>query len=390
LNDCSHLIQRLILLRDALSTKTATRLQAWAQQHGIPVDIEENDLTSRATPDLAVDSSKQVLRVARHVGATLKPCTGRTDSLLCCNLHVLTQTVGCPLNCSYCILQSYQNRSQIVVYGDPEDIFGKLSQELAAQPRRLFRVCTGQVADSLALEPLVGFAKSAVEFFAGVSNAVLELKTKTANVDFLLNVVHGGRTIISFSVNPAQVIVGEEFGAASLAERLHAAQRAVEAGYLVAFHLDPMIAPLGDAALHVDLVRKIFSLIPASRVAYLSMGTVRFQPFMRRTITSRFPGTQVTQGELLTDIDGKVRLVSPLRVAIYRQVVNEVKRLASEVMIYFCMEPKRVWRKVFNEDIDHGRLVDWLLAKNLHQRFQLAPFEPHVDDYIWNSVDSTD
>jgi spore photoproduct lyase len=374
-------LRRIVVEPDARDTRTAARLAAWAEENGVEVEVARGPAEDdgRALPELAVGESKRVLRVTRHVGAVLRPCTGRTDSLICCNLRVVTQTVGCPLDCSYCILQRYQNRSQIVVRADPEQILETLAQELGREPRRLFRVCTGQVADSLALEPEVGFAAPAVQRFARLDNAVLELKTKTDGVDLLLDLPHGGRTIVSFSLSPEEV-VSEEHGAAPLAARLAAAARVARAGYLVAFHLDPMVTVDGEAAPFCALVRQLARAVPPSRVAYLSMGTVRFQPAMRRALHARFPESRVALGELLPDVDGKLRLLSPLRVALYRRVAAEVRTHLPDTFVYLCMEPERVWRALGRSYTRRAEL-EHALARNLHRRYGLAPADPDPADY---------
>ncbi len=360
---------RLIIERPALATATAARLRRWAEERGVPVQVEEREASGRATPDFGIEPSKRCLRVVRHAGAALKPCTGLTDSLLCCNLHVLTQTVGCPLDCSYCILQDYQNRSQITIQADPGEILDQLSLELAAEPQRLFRVCTGQVADSLALEPEVGFTAEAVERFAHLENALLELKTKTDRVDFLLGLSHGGRTIVSWSLNPDEVARTEEHGAASLKARLRAAQRVVEAGYLVAFHLDPMIALQDDEQRYCRLVEQCLQAVPTARIAYLSMGTVRYLPAMGRTIAARFPQSKVTLAELLPDVDGKVRLLAPRRIELYRQVAQVARRICPELFIYLCMEPARIWRQSLGSGFQTRQEVEQAMSQSLQSRF---------------------
>jgi spore photoproduct lyase len=378
-------IERVIIEEAAAGSATAGRLAAWARAHGVPVVIDARAGRGHAAPDEAISPSKRVLRVRRHAGAVLKPCTGRTDSLLCCNLRVLTQTVGCPLDCSYCVLQDYQNSSEIVVQADPADLLDDLARELAAQPRRLVRVCTGQVADSLALEPEVGFASEAVRRCATLPNVLLELKTKTDRVDELLELPHGGRTVISWSLSPAEVARVEERHAAPLEDRLAAAGRAAAAGYLVAFHLDPMIAVGDDApGRHRELVVEALAAVPADRLAYVSLGTVRFLPRMRRTILSRFAGSRATLGELLPDVDGKLRLLAPLRVALYRAVAAEVAARCPEAFVYLCMEPRRVWRSALGSagGLETRPDVELALASSLHRRFGLAPCPPRIEDYL--------
>lgn len=366
-------IEQLIIERAAAGTSMAARLERWAKEQGVSV-VHRSSGREHTAPDLGIATSKRSLLLVRHQGAVLKPCTGRTDSLLCCDLHVITQTVGCPLDCSYCVLQHYQNRAQITLRADPEEILDRLEQELAQKPHRLFRVCTGQVADSLALEPVVGFAAPAVERFAALPNGVLELKTKTDRVDFLLGLAHGGRTVISWSLNPPQVVEQEEHGCAPLGARLEAARQAAGAGYLVAFHLDPMICSRpGDEQRYVDLAREATAAIPADRLAYLSMGTVRFLPSMRRTLAARFALSRVTHGELLPDVDGKLRLLSPLRTALYRNLAQAIRQRCPDTFIYLCMEPARIWRQALDAPWTSQQEVDLAFSASLQRRYGLGP-----------------
>ncbi len=361
----------------------ATRLARWADQQGVPVQVAPAD--ARTTPELGAAASKEVLHLVRHRGAVLKPCTGRTDSLLCCNLNVLTQVVGCPLDCSYCVLQAYQNSAVITVGANGADILSRLEAEAAQQPRRLLRVCTGQVGDSLALEPELGFASRLVRQVARSDNLVLELKTKTDAVDDLLPLDHGGRTIVSWSLSPAGTARREEHGCASLDGRLQAAARAARAGYLVGFHLDPMIPGVSaeqEQQDHRELLTQALDAVPPDRLAHVSLGTVRFPPSARRTMLERFPDSRATLGELLPEADGKLRLLSPRRVALYRAVAAVARARCPELFIYLCMEPARIWRAALGSlDLDSNQAVELAFARSLHRRFGLCPEAPDPAHY---------
>ncbi len=369
----SYPIHEVVLEAGAEDTALAARLRRWAEEAGVPVRLAgPHDDSDHAPPEVAIGTSKQSLRVTRQKGAVLKACTGRTDSLLCCNLQVITQTVGCPLDCSYCILQDYHNRASIRIHAEPEQILRRLADELDARPAGpLLRVCTGQVADSLALEPMVGFAAAAVRRFASRTDAVLELKTKTDNVAPLLGLDHRGRTIVSWSLAPADVVRREEHRCASLEARLDAARRVADDGYLVAFHLDPMISDEGERRRHAEVARLALEAVPSQRLAYVSMGTVRFLPSMRRTLTARFPDSRAPLGELLPDVDGKLRLLAPRRIALYRAVAETIRGQAPDVFIYLCMEPPRVWRRALDVEYPDRHAVEQAMSRSLRQRFGL-------------------
>jgi spore photoproduct lyase len=122
-------------------------------------------------------------------------------------------------------------------------------------------------------------------------------------------------------------------------------------------------------------------MVPSTHIAYISLGTVRFQPEMRRTITTRFPQSRVTLGELLPDVDGKVRMLSPMRINLYREVAAEVRRHAPEVFIYLCMEPSWIWQRALGLHFNHREEVEFAIAQSLYQRFRLGPGAPEASMY---------
>ena len=89
------------------------------------------------------------------------------------------------MECTYCFLQSYLTFPFLVVYVNVEDLMRELTEAFSAEPDRLFRVGTGELADSLALDHLTGYGRLLVEYFAGQKNALLELKTKTDRNNFV-------------------------------------------------------------------------------------------------------------------------------------------------------------------------------------------------------------
>lgn len=377
---------RILIHRDVEQTRVARRVARLARERHVPLTVTDEDPAelARTAPDLGASTSKETLLLTAHRGAVLKPCTGRTDSLLCCNLRVLTQTVGCPLDCSYCVLHSYQNRGVISVGANLGTVLERLEQEARCRPGRLMRVCTGQVGDSLALEPWLGVAGRAVGVAARLPNILLELKTKTDQVEPLLSLPHGGRTVISWSLSPEETAQREEHHCATTAQRLAAAARVAEAGYLVAFHLDPMIPGLDaqtDQALHADLLAQALEAVPAQRVAYISMGTVRFPPAARRTLLGRFPDSRATLGELHKEVDGKLRPLTPRRVALYQAVASVARQRCPQAFLYLCMEPERVWVRALGTGYADREDVELALARSLHQRFGLAPMEPRPENY---------
>ncbi len=273
-------------------------------------------------------------------GRTVTRCPG-SPGQLCCNYHTVDLYLGCALGCSYCILRSYLNFAPLTVYLDPDPTVERLVRLARANPDRLVRAGTGEVGDSLLLDPLFGLSEVLIQALAPYPNVRLELKTKTANVDHLLGIEQKGGAVIGFSLNPPELIRAYEGHASPLSERLEAARRAAQAGYRVSFHFDPIIAGPQAEEEYRAVARRLAGW-PAGSVAWISLGTFRYPPELKERVGAR----ELLYEEFVPCPDGKHRYPQALRSRLYRALAEELRR-ASDAPIYLCMESPAVWRNVF-------------------------------------------
>lgn len=281
-----------------------------------------------------------------HKGGAFKACQGIGSDHLCCNYWVMDLISNCPCDCTYCILQSYlANNPFMTVYVNIDEILTHVGAKLASEPDKKFRVGTGELSDSLAIDPLTEYSRMLIPFFALQPNAILELKTKTANVDQLLDLKHNGHTVIAWSVNPPEIIAAEEKGTATLDERLAAAQKCIKAGYKVAFHLDPIIRYPGWEDGYKELIKTIGEAVPKDRIAWTSMGTLRFPPDLKSIATKRFPQSKIFYDEFV-QTNGKMRYFRPIRTEVYKKILEWVRPMNGDNPLYFCMETETVWKNL--------------------------------------------
>ena len=254
-----------------------------------------------------LSKGKKTLHLKYFQGKSIKACPGFSDNLVCCNYFTLDLIENCPFECTYCILQAFLNKPVITVHANLEDMLMQVRQQTSSQPETLFRIGTGEHSDSLALDKTLGINQHIIKFFAALPNALLELKTKSNQVEHLLELPHGGKTVISWSVNPQVIITKEELKTATLDERLNAARMASDAGYKVAFHFDPMIDYPDWEKGYQGLVEQIFDNISPDRIAWVSLGTLRYISSLKSIVDVRFPNSRVFLGEFVPAIDGKMR-----------------------------------------------------------------------------------
>jgi spore photoproduct lyase len=305
----------------------------------------DNDAGNESAPSFG--AAKRKLYLGRHKGEFFKKCPG-SDGQVCCNYFVINFASNCPMDCSYCYLQEYlANNPELKVFSNVDDLIREADEVLSKHRGMFFRVGTGEITDSLALEPYTGMVGELIPYFTEQPNVILELKTKSDCVDNLLRYDPKNRVVVAWSMNPQPVIERDEHGTASLAERLVAARRCQQAGYRVGFHFDPMIEYPGWERDYEAMVEQIFAAIDWRRLSWVSLGVLRNTPGLKRTMRDRFPRTQLLTGEQVLCPDGKLRYFQPLRVEMYRKMAGWLRRAAPLVKIYLCMESKEVWQQVF-------------------------------------------
>lgn len=339
---------------------------------GVPVkeiDSTESLLEESKRANPATARAKKQLILARHKGHFFKPCPGSRSregiQNACCNYFVVNYASNCHLECSYCYLQAYLNFPYLIVYANVEDLLWELEAAFRAAPGEFFRIGTGELADSLALDPLTGYSIPLVEFFACQENAVLELKTKSHCIENLLSLHHRGRTVVSWSMSPRFVQQQEEHKTATIDERLAAAERCVTVGYPVAFHFDPLIHYPQWEDDYRHLVAEILDRVPASSISWISLGALRLTSALKETMRERFPRSFLPLGELLPCPDGKLRYFKPLRVEMFQKMLGWIRDRTSGTPVYTCMESEEVWAKVFGALPPPQREVGQYLASGM-------------------------
>lgn len=297
----------------------------------------------------SLNRGKRHLLLARNRGKFYKPCPG-TSEYLCCGYQVLNIGMNCPMDCVYCILQAYLNNPHLSFFVNIEDMLAELREAFRNAPGQFRRIGTGEFTDSLALDRLTGLSMTLVAFMRQQKAGVLELKTKTAVIENLEGLDHGGRTIVSWSLNSPAIVAREELRTATLEQRLHAAARCVKWGYKVAFHFDPIIYHEGWQRGYSETIARIFTMVPREKIVWISMGCLRYLPPLKKIAALRFPNSRFFQEEFIEGLDGKARYFRSLRVEMYRHLYQELLRhhVDPGTCIYLCMENDQIWQEVFD------------------------------------------
>lgn len=310
----------------------------------VPLKVIEDLRTIKAPRPIS--PAKRELYLAQHRGEVVKAFPKVKDAF---NLgdYVFNPISNCHLECSYCILQSYlANNPALTIFTNLEGIFAAINKKIEKSPEPFLRIGTGELSDSLALDQITGYSRELVPFFAGQSKAFLELKTKSNQINNLLELDHQGQTVVSFSLSPKTIAQAEELKCASLDERLKSASLLQNKGYPVGLHLDPLIYFEGWEGAYKNLIQQISQSLDPRRIAWISLGSLRYDKGLKNEAQRRFLKTKIFSNDFLLGEDGKFRYFKKIRIKLYSQLLKWLKDYSQDFPIYLCMEPTWMWEEV--------------------------------------------
>lgn len=266
------------------------------------------------------------------------PCTKKAVG---CGYNIFNLSFGCIFECTYCYLQEYTNSPGIIFPSNLDRFFNIFG----SHKRPGMRIGTGEFSDSLMLDDITEYSKPIVDFFRKHNDIRFEFKTKSNNIKNLLNVPHAGNIVISWSLNPQKIIDENELLTAPLNKRLKSASECIKAGYKAAFHFDPVIYFNGWRREYKKVVDLLFESVRPEDIAWISIGTLRFNPKVKQVIESRFPGNRILDGELLRGFDNKLRYLYIIRRDIYKYMLGLLSGHSKKIPAYLCMEDISMWRE---------------------------------------------
>ena len=347
------LIRRVIVDRESIETPFARRFIQNLKDHpsdrSIPVEITQDHkhtLNIYRKKYQYAHEAKDTILIHPYKGNFLHACPG-SDGMVCCHYFVINFGLNCSFDCSYCYLQSYLNIPMLTLFSNIEDMADQIKAKVQKNSKFHWRIGTGEYTDSLALDHLTELSKFLVPLFSELPNATLELKTKSNNIKNLTEIETPKNVVVSWSLNPDFIVNMVEKLTSTLDERLQAAKILQEKGFQIGFHLDPIIWYDQWEEDYERLIERIFDVIPAGSIRWVSMGTFRYSPNLKNIIRSRDGDLSLTNKEMFPASDGKTRYLAPQRAQMYRRIRSMIREKDKEMFVYLCMETQSMWERVF-------------------------------------------
>jgi spore photoproduct lyase len=212
----------------------------------------------------------------------------------------------------------------------------------------------GEMLDSLALDHITNLTTELIHFFSGLSKGNLMLLTKSSNIDNLLKLEPNHKIVISWSLNPEQIINQYEKGTASLEERVEAARQCQNRGYRIRLRIDPGIYYPDWQTGYCELIEKTLSVIEPENI---TLGMLRLLPGHFQLAKNTYGNNAInllTNNFVTGDSDNKLRYPSDLRIKFYRLLIDTIRSFNKNVTIGLCRETPDIWN-IFEKDCERNK-----------------------------------
>lgn len=269
-------------------------------------------------------------------------CPVASEKTVCCNLRTIDAVENCVFGCSYCTVQTFYH-DNIVFDAD----FAAKLKSIELDPDRFYHFGTGQASDSLAWGNRAGVLDALCRFAADHPNILLELKTKSDNVGYILDNDIPDNVVCSWSLNAPAIIENEEHFTANLGARLRAARTVADRGIGVAFHFHPIVHYQGWERDYVASAEQLIGRFAPEEVRFVSFGSVTLiKPVIRRIRELGNP-TKILQMKLVPEPHGKLSYNDDIKIDMFRTMYNAFSPWRDRVFMYLCMEKQSIWERSF-------------------------------------------
>ena len=281
-------------------------------------------------------------------------------ALVCWTLHDIHSAWGCLHRCAYC-----QRGSVYTIMLNVEEFADRVERLVEENPwQKTFRYDVEQ--DVLCIEPEYGACEMLVERFTRLDGRYLILFSKSANVDFLLPLAHGGKTIMLWTLSTHSVSRRLEPRTATMEQRIEAACKCREAGYPVRFKLKPIIPLKGWREEATAMLELLFDRLQPENLSMemlffdsveemdAAIGLDNLEPQFVEAAweAQRRPAPWSTARE------GQRPFPCEVKEQVYRHYLTEARRISPDTPVTLCAETQRMWERM--GDLVSGKPWDYV------------------------------
>lgn len=261
----------------------------------------------------------------------------------CPNFRHFSPYGYCPYGCSFCYLAGTQGvrfSPTVKIFVNLEEMLAQIDR-VARQLGRPEAFYLGKLQDGMALDPLTGYSRIMIPFFAHHPYARLRLLSKSADFDNVLDLDHRGHTVLSWSLNPPAVRQEYEGTTPPVEDRIRAMRQCAEVGFPVRIMLMPII-PIPEWQRHYnELLTQVLSQVALDRITI--GGICSYRPALQIMEAKLGRDNLISRSLTVFDNppgDGRTRYPIAVRATIYRHLLDTIRRIQPDLPCELCMEDR--------------------------------------------------
>jgi len=240
------------------------------------------------------------------------------------NNYYFSHMMNCIYDCRYCFLQGMYRSANYVLFVNYEEFEQEILSTLKNHHGEDVYFFSGYDCDSLALEPVSKFMEFVVPVFRGLSNAYLELRTKSTQIRYLLDAEPLENIIVAYSLSPINVVSALEDKTPSLEKRISALEKLQNHGWTVGLRFDPVIYHKNFVNTYGEMFKQVFGRLNVNQIHSVSLGGFRLPLGFYNNIQKLYPESKLFSTSLQTKND---------MVAFEEKKENEVLRFCEKEIL---------------------------------------------------------
>ena len=262
-----------------------------------------------------------------------------------CRARVQFDTIfGCPHGCQYCA----GGKVAVVNTNVEEFIRKQVIPAAEAEPWQKVFMYNSALSDTPCFEPEYGMSELLINYYATTADQHYLIHTKSANVDWLLDLGHRGHTILLWSLandTAARVI---EPRSGSPDERIEAARRCQLAGYPIRFKLKPIVPVKGWRDQYRRIIERLLTETTPESIGLFMLAWMDYAE-LESCIDLDLIDPEFAKAvrERADEMSGVTAGPFPhaVRAEIYGFLFNEIRRHNADVPVFLCTETLEMWQQ---------------------------------------------
>ncbi|WP_218064915.1 SPL family radical SAM protein [Vulcanibacillus modesticaldus] len=237
------------------------------------IEIEHyKDVFNRSKQNFFLQKNSQKLILAKKKDNFIYPGAEVCHDFGNQHFYYTASILNCIYHCDYCYLQGMFSSSNIVIFVNIEDFLTELKQQLKKHPVYL---AISYDTDLLALENIVPFASTWIEFATDQPDLSIEIRTKSVNYSAIKHLSPADNVILAWTISPEEVVQQYERGTPSLEARLNSIKQAIDDGWKVRLSFDPILHIENWKKHYKECIDKTFNVLPINKIEDASIGVFR-------------------------------------------------------------------------------------------------------------------